>query len=50
VKKSLDPSRFDIRSVPRRLRQQRRDPWAGLLEAKPDLIPALEALHERMDG
>jgi bifunctional non-homologous end joining protein LigD len=46
VKPGLDPSSFDIRSVPRRLGRQRKDPLAGLLTARPDLLGALEALQQ----
>jgi bifunctional non-homologous end joining protein LigD len=46
----LDAKRFDLRSVPRRLASQKRDPWAGFLDARPDLLAALEALHDLQGG
>lgn len=42
----LDPARFDIRSVPRRLRAQKVDPLLPVLEEAPDLLGALEKLAE----
>jgi bifunctional non-homologous end joining protein LigD len=38
---------FDIRTVPARLRRMRKDPWQGLLAARPDLGAVLGALAER---
>lgn len=46
VTKRLDPTRFTIRTVPRRL-AQRRDPMAALLTTPSDLVAALAALADR---
>ncbi len=48
VNNRLDPSRFDIRTVPTRLRRQKKDPWRGMLETTPDLTGALARLMERI--
>jgi bifunctional non-homologous end joining protein LigD len=44
----LDPSRFTIRTVPGRARRLRADPLLPLLGEKPDLLPALARLTERL--
>jgi bifunctional non-homologous end joining protein LigD len=44
----LDARRFTLRSMPERLRRQRKDPWAGLLTLTPDLERALADLAERL--
>jgi bifunctional non-homologous end joining protein LigD len=44
----LDPSRFTIRTVPGRARRLRADPLAPVLGEKPDLLPALARLTERL--
>ena len=44
----LDPSRFTIESVPRRIRSQRSEPMAPVLELEPDLAGALDRLDERL--
>ncbi len=44
----LDPEKFTLRTVPARLARQRSDPWAGLLEKRPDLPLALAKLAERL--
>lgn len=48
LKSSLSPSKFTIRSVPRRVRSLGDDPLAGVLELKPDLAAILEELHARV--
>ncbi len=48
LKSSLHPSKFTIRSVPRRVRSLGDDPLAGVLELKPDLAAILEELHARV--
>jgi bifunctional non-homologous end joining protein LigD len=45
VNQSLNPKAFTIKSAPDRMRQ-RGDPMAGLLEAKADLMKALERLEK----
>jgi len=44
----LDPKAFDIRTVPKRLARQRKDPLEGLLDLRPNLLDALEALQESL--
>jgi len=44
----LDPSRFTIRTLPKRLARQKEDPLRGVLSEKPDLVGALERLHRRL--
>jgi bifunctional non-homologous end joining protein LigD len=44
----LDPARFTIQSVPRRLRQTGEDPMRRVLEEKPDLLAALGRLGEML--
>jgi bifunctional non-homologous end joining protein LigD len=44
----LDPSRFTITSVPRRMRALGEDPMAPLLDTEPDLAAALTNLAERL--
>jgi bifunctional non-homologous end joining protein LigD len=46
----LDPSRFTIRSVPRRLEKLKADPLRPVLSERPDLARALSWLRERLDG
>jgi bifunctional non-homologous end joining protein LigD len=48
VNAKLDPGRFTIRTVPTRLARQQRDPFAGILDARPDLPHALERLAARL--
>ena len=48
VTSKLDPRAFTLESVPERLRRQRRDPWKGLLDLRPDLPAALARLAERI--
>ncbi|HUK66260.1 MAG TPA: DNA ligase D [Anaeromyxobacteraceae bacterium] len=43
----LDPSRFTIRTVPRRMERLGDDPMSPLLHLKPDLVSALSRLRER---
>ena len=38
---------YDIRTVPKRLAQMRKDPWEGILTTRPDLVAVLSALAER---
>jgi bifunctional non-homologous end joining protein LigD len=45
---SLDPSRFTIASVPRRMRSLGDDPMARVLDEVPDLEQALEKLASRL--
>lgn len=47
---SLDPTRFTIESVPRRLRAMKDDPLRPVLDLEPDLVGALERLGERGRG
>src|SRR3989475_697402 len=44
----LDIRRFTIRSVPARMKRLRDDPLLPVLDAKPDLVAALEHLHARL--
>lgn len=48
VKPGLAISRFNIRSLPRRLRAMKEDPVRPALEEAPDLLSALERLRERL--
>jgi bifunctional non-homologous end joining protein LigD len=49
VNARLTLGRYTIHTMPARLRRQRADPWAGLLEVKPQLEAALERLAARVD-
>ena len=49
VKKGLTIERFDIVSMPRRLRSLKEDPMVRVLDETPDLMTALERLHERLE-
>jgi bifunctional non-homologous end joining protein LigD len=49
VKARLDPRTFTVRSMPGRLRRQRKDPWSGLLTLAPDLQAALASLRARLE-
>ncbi len=44
----LDPGRFTIRSLPRRLKAMKDDPLLEILSLRPDLNAALEALVEKL--
>jgi len=44
----LDIRRFTIRSVPARMKKLRDDPLLPVLDARPDLVAALERLHARL--
>lgn len=44
----LDVRTFNIRSVPRRLRQRKEDPLRDVLEVRPDLARSLALLSERV--
>jgi len=44
----LDIRRFTIRSVPTRMKKLQDDPLLPVLDAKPDLVAALERLHARL--
>ncbi len=46
VNAKLEIGNHTIRTVPKRLARQKKDPWAGLLELKPDLAAALARLSE----
>ncbi len=46
----LDPSRFNIETVPARLEKMKEDPLAGILADAPDLPRALDRLGERLKG
>jgi bifunctional non-homologous end joining protein LigD len=48
VNARLDPRAFTIRTVPARLRRQKRDPLLEVIEARPNLLAALEKLHARL--
>lgn len=48
VTRRLDPRRFTLRTVPRRLEKAKDDPVAGVLAARPDLPRALEGLAKRL--
>lgn len=37
----VDPARFDVRTVPKRMGQLARDPWEGFFERAPQLTPAM---------
>ncbi|MEM1024863.1 MAG: DNA ligase D [Myxococcota bacterium] len=45
----LDPKRFDLRTVPKRLVRQKKDPLEGLLSLRPELLQALEALQTQFE-
>ncbi len=44
----LDPGRFTMRSVPRRMSRLRDDPLAPVLALRPDLVGALARLRDRL--
>ena len=46
VNGKLDPRRFTIETVPKRLARLKSDPFEGLLELEPDLTSALARLGE----
>jgi len=48
VNRGLHIGRFTVQNLPRRMRRLGRDPLAGVLEERPDLLGALERLHERL--
>jgi bifunctional non-homologous end joining protein LigD len=48
VTDEIDPGRFTIRTVPRRMARLREDPLAAVLELRPDLVSALARLHDRL--
>ncbi len=49
VTRRLDPARFTLASVPARLRRMKSDPWAELLDSRPDLTAALDRLAALSD-
>jgi len=49
VTDKLNPQRFTIKTVPQRLRRAREEPLRAVMEAKPDLIRALERLAARLE-
>lgn len=50
VNRRLDPKKFDIRTVPRRMQKLGRDPLLPVLDAKPDLVGILARRWERLDA
>jgi bifunctional non-homologous end joining protein LigD len=50
VTRRLDPARFTIRTVPGRLQRLGEEPLRPVLDARPDLLTALERLRERLPG
>jgi bifunctional non-homologous end joining protein LigD len=44
LRSDLDLAELNIRSMPERVKRQKRDPLAGVLEDRPDLLGALEKL------
>jgi bifunctional non-homologous end joining protein LigD len=50
VNARLEIRDFTIRTLPPKLRRRRRDPWATLLDATPDLHGALSRLQSRLSG
>ncbi len=48
VTNKLTIEQWNIRSVPKRLKRQKSDPLAGVLEDEPDLLAALEKLAEML--
>ena len=48
VRSGLDISRFTIRTVPERMKEQPEDPLLPVLSAKPDLVRAIARLSERV--
>ena len=49
VTPKLDIRKFTIKNAPVRMAKLKEDPLALVLEAKPDLVGALERLNERVD-
>jgi bifunctional non-homologous end joining protein LigD len=50
VNAGLDPARFTIETVPRRLRRRGEDPLRPVLEERPDLLAALRRLARLLGG
>jgi bifunctional non-homologous end joining protein LigD len=48
VGKKLDPAKFTIRSVPRRMARRKIDPMAAVIDEQPDLQTILSRLAERV--
>lgn len=48
VRSGLQIGRFTIRRLPRRARSMKEDPLRPVLEEEPDLLGALERLHQRL--
>jgi bifunctional non-homologous end joining protein LigD len=48
VTPKLDIRKFTIQNAPARMKKLKRDPLAGVLEDKPDLVGALEQLHGKL--
>ena len=46
INSKLSPAKFTIRTAPKRLERLGEDPFAGILEAEPDLATALSRLAE----
>jgi len=49
VTPKLDIRKFTIKNAPARMKKLEKDPFVAVLEAKPDLVSALEHLNERVD-
>jgi bifunctional non-homologous end joining protein LigD len=50
VTPGLDIASYTIRTVPARMQRLAHDPLAAVLELEPDLVAALEGLHQRLSG
>jgi DNA primase len=49
VTPKLDIRKFTIANAPARMKKLKEDPLLAVLEAKPDLVRALERLHARVE-
>jgi bifunctional non-homologous end joining protein LigD len=50
VTPGLSLADYTIRTVPQRMETLRSDPMRPVLAEKPDLLEALQRLHERLEG
>jgi len=50
LKSNLDPGKYDVKSVVRRLARTKKDPMASVLEESPDLVTVFERLLARLSG